>query len=246
MSVLSLAAAALLWLWAPADDSQKPNDKTLGKKPPQEAVVLFSGGSLDGWVKRDGATPAEWPVSGDIFTVGPGKGNILTSKEFGDQYLHVEFNVAYMPDAKGQARGNSGVYIAGVYELQVLDSYGLDSQKNDCAAIYNQIAPSVNACKPPLQWQTYDIVFRKARLKDGEVAEKARVTVLHNGVVVIDNQEITATPGGTSMEEGKDGPLLLQDHGNDVQFRNIWIVPLDDLKPDLKLPQAPGAVFELR
>jgi hypothetical protein len=238
MSVLS-STAILLCLWSIADDPVKPSDKTLGRKPPEGAAVLLGGGKLEGWVKRDGTTPADWPVTGEVLTVGARKGDIMTAKSFGDQLMHLEFNVPYMPDAKGQARGNSGVYITGVYELQVLDSYGLKPQQNDCAAIYNQIAPSVNACKPPLQWQTYDVVFRKARVRDGKVAEKARVSVTHNGVLVIDNQEITATPGGISMEEGDDGPLLLQDHGNDVQFRNTWILPLDDLKPDLKLPELP-------
>lgn len=211
---------------AQGDDTKKPSDRTLGQKPVEGATVLFAGKSLAGWVKKDGTTPADWPVRGEIFSVGPGKGDIMSEKRFGDQQIHLEFNVPYMPDAQGQGRGNSGVYIAGVYELQILDSYGLEPQKNDCAAIYNQIAPSVNACKPPLQWQTYDITFRKARVKEGKVVEKARVTVVHNGVVVIDDKGIGVTPGGVSLEEGNDGPLLLQDHGNDVQFRNIWIKTL--------------------
>lgn len=221
-------AAAVLILTPMRNDLPKPNDLTMGRQPPAGATVLFSGGNLDRWVNADGSTPASWRVLGNAFAVAPGKGSVKTVDTFGDQLLHIEFNVPYMPDAQGQARGNSGVYLGGVYELQVLDSYGLDSQDNDCAAIYKQIAPSVNACKPPLQWQTYDVAFRKARVTDGKVVEKARLTVVHNGVVVIDDKEITATPGGVSMEEGNDGPLLLQDHGNDVQFRNIWIEPIQD------------------
>jgi hypothetical protein len=131
-----------------------------------------------------------------------------------------------MPDARGQGRGNSGVYLAGNHELQVLDSYGLDSQNNDCGAIYQQIAPRVNACKPPLQWQTYDVTFHKAKVENGNVVKKARVTVYQNGVKIIDDAEISPTPGGTGAKEGEDGPLLLQDHGNAVQYRNIWIKPL--------------------
>jgi hypothetical protein len=130
-----------------------------------------------------------------------------------------------MPKAKGQARGNSGVYLDGAYELQVLDSYGLKSQDNDCGAIYKQIVPAVNACKPPLQWQTYDITFHKAKVEDGKVVKKARVTVLQNGMKIIDDAEISVTPGGVGTKEGEDGPIMLQDHGNEVQFRNIWIKP---------------------
>ena len=183
--------------------------------------------SFEGWVKADGKTPADWPYADGILTVG--HRDIMTEKTFGSFELHLEFNVPYMPQARGQGRGNSGVYLTGNHELQVLDSYGLKCQDNECGAIYKQVAPAVNACKPPLQWQTYDITFHKARLEDGKVTRKARVTVLQNGVKIIDNAEIVPTPGGISnkVPEGKDGPLLLQDHGNAVQYRNIWIKPMD-------------------
>jgi hypothetical protein len=204
--------------------ADKPNDSTLGLKPPPDAVVLFDGSGLDKWVKRDGKSPAEWPVEDGVMTVG--KGNIMTAKPFGDFQLHLEFNVPYMPKAKGQARGNSGVYLGGIYELQVLDSYGLKLQSNDCGAIYKQVVPSVNACKPPLQWQTYDVTFHKASVEDGKVVKKARVTVVQNGVKTIDDIEISPCPAGADNKEGEDGPLLLQDHGNPVQYRNIWIKPL--------------------
>ena len=209
-----------------ANAQDTPNDSTLGAKPPAGAVVIFDGKSLDGWVKLDGKTPAKWPVADGVFTVGKGEGSIKTAKSYGSFKLHLEFNVPSMPEAKGQARGNSGVYLDGDYELQILDSYGLKSQDNDCAAIYKQITPRVNACKPPLQWQTYDITFHQAEVKDGKVAKKARITVLHNGVNVIDNAEISLTPGGVGVKEGSDGPLMLQDHGNTVRFRNIWLVPI--------------------
>jgi hypothetical protein len=226
MRILAACLATLVGMALPAlADDPKPNDKTLGQKPPEKAVVLFDGKDLAGWVKAKDKTPADWPVADGIFTVG--RGNIMTDKRFGDFRLHLEFNVPYMPEAKGQARGNSGVYLAGVYELQVLDSYGLKPRTDDCGAIYKQIAPSVNACKPPLQWQTYDVTFRKAKVADGKVAAKARVTVVQNGITIIDDKEIEPTPGGLSMEAGQDGPLWLQDHGNAVQYRNIWVVPLD-------------------
>lgn len=230
----------LVLVAAGAGDDKLPNDKTLGAKPPENATVLFSGDKLDAWVTSDGKMPAEWPVSGDHFTVG--KGNIMTKQTFGDQVLHLEFNVPYMPDASGQGRGNSGVYLCGAYEVQILDSYGLKPQTNDCAAVYQQHAPSVNACKPPLQWQTYDIAFKKAEVKDGKVIKKARVTVMHNGIVVIDDKEIVATPGGLNTDEGTDGPLWLQDHGNAVQFRNIWIAPGADLKFDLSKAKVTGVI----
>jgi hypothetical protein len=200
-------------------------ENTLGAKPPSGAVVLLGEDSLDGWVQADGKTPAKWAFDHGVATVG--RGIIMTKQKFGDFLLHVEFNVPYMPDQRGQRRGNSGVYLTGNYELQVLDSYGLKSQDNDCGAIYKQITPAVNACKPPLQWQTYDITFHKARVENGKTVQKARLTVLQNGIKIIDNAEISITPGGIDIAEGQDGPILLQDHGNPVEYRNIWLKPLN-------------------
>ena len=207
-------------------DEPIPNDSRLGAKPPEGAVVLFGGKDLDGWVKADGKTPAAWPLKDGVFAVGKGQGGIMTGKRFGEFELHLEFNVPYLPKARGQARGNSGVYLAGGYEVQILDSFGLKPQDNDCAAIYKQVTPKLNACKPPLQWQSYDITFRKAKKEADKVVAKARVTVVQNGLTVIDNAEISLTPGGDGTPEGDEGPLMLQDHGNDVQFRNIWVKPL--------------------
>lgn len=209
------------------DDPPKPNDSRLGAKPPEKAEVLFSGKDLSGWTGRDGKAPAAWTVTDGLLTVKPGSGDIMTEKKYGDFELHVEFNCPYMPDAKGQARGNSGVYLAGNTELQVLDSYGLKLQNDDCGAIYKQIIPSSNAAKPPLQWQSYDVTFHKAKLEGDKVVKKARVTVIWNGVKTIDDAEIDPTPGGVGNPAGTEGPILLQDHGNLVEYRNIWIRPLE-------------------
>lgn len=217
MPVLSLALMLATLVQA------KEAPSSLGAKPPEGAKVLFDGKELAGWVGKDGS-PATWPVTDGFFTVG--KGDILTSDKFSDFQLHVEFQTPYMPKATGQARGNSGVYLQGLYELQVLDSYGLKLQDNDCGAIYKQIIPAVNACKPPLQWQTYDIVFHAAKYDGDKLVKKAHLTVVQNGQVIIDDKEIVVTPGGVPVKDGEPGPILLQDHGNAVQFRNIWIKPL--------------------
>lgn len=227
VAVVALGSSSLVAL---GDETRgprdRPGDATLGQKPSEGAVVLFGGENLDGWVKAGGKGPAGWKVADGILTVTRGGGSIQTEKSFGDFQLHVEFNVPYMPDAKGQARGNSGVYLGGLYELQVLDSYGLKLQDNDCGAIYKQVVPKVNACKPPLQWQTYDVTLHKARIEDGKTVKKARVTVVQNGIKTIDDVETGVTPGGAGNKEGEDGPILLQDHGNPVQYRNIWLKPL--------------------
>lgn len=220
LAVFSIASLSIAALSAAAE----PTDATLGAKPPEGAVVLFGGKSMGGWVKKDGKPAADWPVKEGVVTVG--RGDVMTTEKFGDFQLHLEFNIPYMPKARGQGRGNSGVYLGGAYELQVLDSYGLKSQNNDCGAIYQQIAPSVNACKPPLRWQTYDVTFHKAKLTAGKVVSKAWVTVVQNGVEIIKDGEISPTPGGAGVKEGENGPILLQDHGNAVEYRNIWIKPL--------------------
>lgn len=223
---LALGLLAIVPAVARAADDAKPNDKTLGAKPPEGAKVLF-GESTAAWTQADGKTPAGWPVVDGVATVG--KGNIQTVDRFGDAQIHVEFNVPYMPDKKGQARGNSGVYLQGIYELQVLDSYGLPPKNNECGGIYQQIVPLVNACKPPSEWQTYDITFHAAKREGDKVVKKARLTVVQNGLTIIDDKEISPTPGGIAgVKEGGPGPLMLQDHGNLVKFRNIWVAPLKD------------------
>ena len=196
--------------------------------PPDTAVVLFDGKNLSNWTKLDGGAPA-WEVADGAMTVTAGGGDIVSREQFNDFLLHLEFMTPDMPDATGQAKGNSGVFLQGRYEIQVLDSYGIDVPgMGDCGAIYNQFASLVNACKPPLEWQTYDAIFRAARVgESGEIEENARVTVLQNGIVIQNNvQMLGATGGATDEDAAEPGSLRLQDHGNPVKYRNIWILPV--------------------
>ena len=193
---------------------------------PENAVQIFNNQDVSNWTQRNGDA-ANWIVQDGVVAVN--KGDIMTQERFADFFLHLEFMTPDMPDATGQAKGNSGVFLQGRYEIQVLDSYGIETPgKGDCGAIYDQYAPLVNACKPPLEWQTYDVCFRSARVSEnGEVLEKTRLTVLQNGIVIHNNVEL---PGVTVLaideQVGTPGPILLQDHGNDVKYRNIWVLPL--------------------
>ena len=198
--------------------------------PPSGAIVLFDGSDLDDWVKTDGKSAPTWRrVEGQAVEVVKG-GGIMTRRNFDGHFkLHVEFRVPYMPTATGQARGNSGVYLQGRYEVQILDSYGLKSQDNDCGGIYKVSAPKVNACKAPTVWQSYDIDFHAPVFKDGRKVSPARISVLQNGVPIHEGIEIPLdnTVSGLGGDPSQPGPIMLQDHGNPVQFRNIWLLPID-------------------
>jgi hypothetical protein len=233
LSVLALlvAAAPALAQYGDIRDLKllKPEDKQDVKStpPPSGAIVLFDGKNLDQWVSRnDPKKPAPWKLI-EGGAVQAGGGDIVTKEKFDGHFkLHAEFRVPYMPKATGQARGNSGVYVQGRYEVQVLDSYGLDSKDNDWGAIYGVAKPLVNACKAPTVWQSYDIDFTAPKVVDGKKAEPARISVLHNGIKIHDDVNITTdnTTAGLGGDPSKPGPILLQDHGNPVQFRNIWLV----------------------
>ena len=209
----------------------KPEDKVDMKSvpPPRDAVVLFDGKSLDNWTSKDGKNPAKWKlVDSGAMQVAPGTGDIITKQKFDGRFkLHVEFRVPYQPKQSGQGRGNSGVYVQGRYEVQVLDSYGLKSKNNDCGAIYGVAAPRVNACKAPTVWQAYDIEFWSPVCEGGKKVKNARISVLHNGVKIHDDVEIPKdnTTAGLGGDVCKPGPIMLQDHGNPVQFRNVWLLP---------------------
>lgn len=189
---------------------------TLGLKPPQGAKVLFDGSNVDQWVNGK-------LVDGKYL----GATNVASKLALKDHTLHIEFRTPFMPKDRGQARGNSGVYIQGRYELQVLDSFGLDGADNECGGIYSIKKPKVNMCFPPLAWQTYDIEFKAARYENDKKVTNARVTIKHNGVVIHDNLELThGTPGNKPEGPGPES-LFLQDHGNPVVFQNVWVVTND-------------------
>ncbi len=187
---------------------------TLGTKPPSGAIVLF-----------DGTSPEHFDKGQIIEDNLLGATGCVSKQGFGDHSLHIEFRTPFMPKSRGQARGNSGVYVQGRYEVQVLDSFGLDGADNECGGIYKSSKPAVNMCLPPLSWQTYDIDFTAARYDDaGKKTDNARVTIKHNGVVIHENLELkTGTPGYKPEGPEKLG-LFLQNHGNPVAFRNIWVV----------------------
>jgi hypothetical protein len=198
--------------------------------PPSDAIVLFDGESLEHWRSVDTSRgPARWKVAGGYVEVVRGSGAIETKRGFGDVQLHVEWSAPNPPTGTGQNRGNSGVFFMGMYEVQVLDSYqNVTYPDGQAAAVYGQYPPLVNASRPPGEWQSYDIVFRAPRFDaSGRVTAPARVTVLHNGVLVQDNVALIgptanrARPPYTAHPDRL--PISLQDHGDPVRYRNIWV-----------------------
>lgn len=190
---------------------------TLGAKPPEGAVVLFAAaGDEKNW---DG---------GKLLTLSDGKFlnyGIKSKQKFGGFKAHVEFRLPWMPNSTGQGRGNSGVYLQDRYELQVLDSFGLKGENNECGGFYTLHKPSVNMCLPPLVWQTYDIDFTPAAFDaDGKKTKSARATVVHNGVKIQDDVELSKETGGGQKEGPTPGPFQFQNHGDPLAFRNVWVV----------------------
>jgi len=229
---------------AQVDQRWKPNDETRPNPPdiesgtastqetpgkaPSDAVVLFDGKDLSRWLGQDNQ-PAKWKVADGYFEVVPKTGVIHTRQPFGDCQLHVEFSEPTPPHGESQERGNSGIFLHGQYEVQVLDSYQNKTYADgQVSAIYAQFPPLVNPARPPGQWQTYDIIFHGPRFdKNGKVLRRARFTVLLNGVLTQDNVELSGPTGHHVRPPYKPGPakqpLALQDHGNPVRYRNIWI-----------------------
>jgi hypothetical protein len=191
---------------------------TLGAKPPEGAVVLFDGTDADEWVNGK--------VVGGLLQAT----NVTSKRTFGDYHLHLEFRTPYMPAARGQGRGNSGIYHGGRWETQILDSFGLEGRENETGGIYSVAKPRLNMCLPPLAWQTYDVDFTAARFDaEGKRTAWPRITVRLNGVTVHDDLELardfTASAPLNKPLTSPEGPVFLQNHGNPVEFRNIWIVP---------------------
>ena len=212
-------------------------EPTVPGAPPADAIVLFDGANLDAWVNG-----SQWKVADGIATVG--KGDIRTKQGFGDCQLHLEFREPSPATGKGQGRGNSGLFLMDAYEIQILDSYqdGTDGPvtyfDGQCGALYKQQPPAVNACRKPGEWQTYDVLFTRPRFHDdGTLATPGRISVLHNGVaihadtVIKGNTFYHAPPSYTQRADAL--PIRLQDHGNPVQFRNIWVRPFEPLAPVL-------------
>ncbi len=191
---------------------------SLGAKPPAGAVLLFDGTK---------ESLANWQSGARISDNGLLMEGVNSKEKFGDHTVHIEFRLPYQPTARGQGRGNSGMYLQGRHKVQMLDSFGLDGKDNECGGLYSVREPALNMCFPPLTWQTYDVDYTAAKFDDqGNKIARAKLTVRHNGVVIHKDVEVgkptTAAPSG---DEKGPGPLHLQNHGNPVRYRNIWIVP---------------------
>lgn len=209
--------------WEPEPEVVTPGR---GNEAPSDAIVLFNGSNMSEWKAKNGGGEASWPVKDGVFTVG--KGDITTKREFGDFQLHIEWSAPDEVVSESQGRGNSGIFLQDRYEVQVLDSYNNRTYGNGQAgSIYKQHPPLVNAMRSPNEWNVYDIIYTAPRFKeDGSVFTPARVTVLHNGVLVQNNADIKGPTEYIGLPEYKahgKAPISLQDHGNPVSYRNIWI-----------------------
>ena len=213
--------------WEPVVRKVTPGKEN--RQAPSDAIVIFDGSSLNNFVSsRTGQNP-EWTLENGVMTVAPGKGDIQTKMGFGDMQLHIEWAAPTVIKGEGQGRGNSGIFLMSHYEVQVLDSYESQTYSNgQAASIYKQHPPLVNAMRAPGEWNTYDIYFTAPRFNaDGMVVSPARVTVVHNGVLVQNNVEIKGPTEYIGIPNYKahpdELPIKLQDHGDLVSFRNIWV-----------------------
>jgi len=234
------AAVAKKTVWK-QHDVRRPKPKAveageggIAGKAPADAVVLFDGSNLDAWKRENRDEPAKWKVVDGVLETTPGGGAIETKAKFGDVQLHLEWAAPSPAKGVGQNRGNSGVFLMGDYEIQVLDSYQAETYADGQAgAIYGQYPPLSNASRPPGAWQTYDIAFRRPQFDEaGKLLEPARITVFHNGILVQNNEKPFGPTSWLKWEEYKDkggrGPIALQDHNHPVRYRNIWLRELPE------------------
>lgn len=213
-------------VWEPVPEAITP---VVDNKPPSDAIVLFDGKDLSQW-QGDKGKEAQWSIEkGGIMTVKKGTGGIQTKQSFGSCQLHIEWRTPAKVEGESQGRGNSGIFLMGLYELQVLDSYNNRTYSNGQAgSIYKQYIPLVNASLKPGEWQTYDVIFTAPKYnQDGSLLSPAKFTVLQNGVLVQNDVEVKGETYNVGKPEYKvkieKGPLALQDHGNPVSFRNVWL-----------------------
>ena len=239
VSVMPLSAQQVPDIpWPPADTT-RPRPPVITPGPagapvpaPSDAIVLFDGSDLSQW-RSDSGKPAGWTVRDGYMEVKPGAGTIQTAQGFGSMQLHIEWASPTPPMGEGQERGNSGVYLMGLYEVQVLDSYDNPTYADgEAASLYGQYPPLVNASRKPGEWQTYDIIFHAPTFKsDGSLERPAVVTVIHNGVLVQDHVVLTGPTAHHARPPYKAHagklPLMLQDHGSLVRYRQVWIRRLD-------------------
>jgi hypothetical protein len=203
-------------------------------KPPSDAVVLFDGTNLDAWRTAKGE-PAKWKVENGYFEVAPGTGDIFTRQEFGDSQLHIEWRAPSPPKGDSQGRGNSGIFLMGLYETQVLDCYDNKTYADgQTGSIYGQSPPLVNPCRQPGEWQQYDIVYTTPHFKDGKLDVPGYVTTFLNGVIVQNHTQLLGATGHRVVPalvvHGLTNPIRLQDHRNPVRYRNVWIRPLGEVQ----------------
>jgi len=191
-----------------------------------DAIMLFGGTDFVHWT-TGGDKDIGWKLVDGVMKIVPKSGSIMTKRDFADFRMHIEFTTPQMPpNVKGQGRGNSGIYIQRRYEVQILDSYGLEPKNNECGSLYKFKPPEKNVCRMPCRWQSYDIIFGAARFDGNRKIKNARITVWHNGVLIHNDVELANKTGAGRPEGPEPGPILLQEHGNEASFRNIWIVPL--------------------
>lgn len=252
---LALAGGGSVLAAAP-DTGWKIHDRTRPRPPvvtppaqklpapvPPDAIVLFDGKDLSQWTGEQGGA-ATWKVQEGVLITGPGTGPIATRRSFGDVQVHLEWAAPVPAEGKGQGRGNSGIHLMGLYEVQILDSYRSETYADgQAAAVYGQYPPLVNACRPPGEWQSYDITFRAPRFSPkGTLLQPARITVVHNGILVQDNVEVLGPTLWLHYQpyqaHAEKLPFTLQDHSNPVRYRNIWVRELPE-RPVVQIREEP-------